>query len=117
MLSSPSSFIELQAGVRRIGKDDRRAWRHVERRRADVKTNARTAAWSGTASKQIVQRQRLAPLVFLKGFPCHSTDHIAFSGKAQFPGVRAGWRGEDLGRNRILLILGQYDDFFQSLLQ
>jgi len=72
------------------GRDDMRAWHPVELRMLDVKTTARIGAWFATASKQIVQRQRLAPFVFLKGFPCHSTDHIVSLGKACLPSALVG---------------------------
>jgi hypothetical protein len=81
------------------------------------KTTARTAEWSATASKQIVQKQRLAPLVFREGFPRHSTDYIAFLGKTRLPTVLVGQRSKDLRGYRILLIQGQRGDFFQRLLQ
>ena len=32
----------------------------------------------------------LVIIVFLKSFPCHSTNHIAFLGKARLPGVLVG---------------------------
>ena len=68
-------------------------------------------------SRQMVQRQRLAPVIFLKGFPCHSTQHIALASKARLPGVLVGEGGEDLGRDRILLILGERNYFFQRHFQ
>src|ERR1022692_4791740 len=112
----PRSTLFPYTTLFRSGRDDRRAWRPVAGPRVDRRTDARTAGWSGTASKQIVQRKRLALLVLRKGFPCHATDHIAFPGKAILPGVFVGERRQDLGCNRILLILRQGDDFFQGLL-
>jgi hypothetical protein len=56
------------------GRGDRRALRPFERRRLRRNTDARTVASHGTGSKQIVQRQRLAPLVLLKGFTRHTAD-------------------------------------------
>jgi hypothetical protein len=64
-------------------------------------------------SKQVVQRHRLAPLIFLKGLSCHTPDHMTFFSEALFPSVFVGHRRQDLGRNRILLILRQGNDFFQ----
>jgi hypothetical protein len=38
----------------------------------------------------IFQRQRLAPIVFLKGFSCHATDHIPLFGEALLPSIFDG---------------------------
>ena len=62
-------------------RDHRHAWHPVKRRRADRRTNDGTAGWFGTASEQIVQRQRLASLVFLESFPlgCGITGYQALA--------------------------------------
>ena len=91
----------------------RHAWRPAEHPMADQKTNARTGEWCVTQSKQIVQWQRVAPLVFLQ----RPSDRVALVGKALLPGVFIGERRQNLGRNRVLLIGRQGDDFFQRLLQ
>ncbi len=76
----------------------------------------RRGIWNGShkrqnlrvvASKQIVQQNRLAPLVFLKSFAGHAADHIAFLGKALLPVVFVGERRQNLRCNRILFIRRQ----------
>ena len=52
-----------------------------------VKTNAKIAEWSATRSKDVIQRQGVAPFVFLQGFPGHPPDHFAFLAKALPPGL------------------------------
>jgi len=77
----------------------------------------RTAASRATESKQIVQRHGLAPLVLLKSFPRHATDYLTFLDEALFRGVFVGQLGQDLGRDRVLLVLWQYDYLLQRLFQ
>jgi hypothetical protein len=70
-----------------------------------------------TASKQIVQRPRLTPFVFLDGFERHASDHVAFLGKAPLPSFFVSQRFQNLGCDGILLIGGQSNDLFQCLLE
>jgi len=98
------------------GRDEMRAWRPAVRRLAGRKQAPENAGWSGTASEQIVQGLRLTPLVFRQGFSRHAADRVAFRGEALLPGVLVGERRQDLGCNRILLIVRQRDDFLQRFL-
>lgn len=85
MSSSPSSFLNCRPGwpgllwKRTIGALG------VPLNFGGQVVQQTTAGWSSIALKQIGQRQRLGPLVFLEGFSRHAADHIAFLGKLLFP--------------------------------
>src|SRR5579864_9278950 len=98
------------------GTADRRVWRPSERPMEDRQISARIAESSSTESKQIVQRQRLALLVFLEGFPRHAADHIALLDEAALPGFFVGQRRQNLRCNRILLFRREGGDLFERFL-
>jgi hypothetical protein len=68
------------------------------------------------ASKQVDQRQRIAPAVFRKRFARHTADYVALRGKAALPCIFVGQGRQDLECHRILLVLRRGDDLFQRLL-
>jgi len=113
MLSSRSTLLNCIPGCAKL-RTVSPICRSVERPKEDLEEDARTAGWFATASKQIVQQQRFAQIVFLQGFARHSTDHIALFGEARFPGLLVSQRNKDLGRNRVLTRPGGSATTFSS---
>ena len=74
-------LLEVQTGAPRIGAEEtiRASWRTSGQRRA-----ARTAVSPATGSKQIVQRERLAPCILFEGLPGQASDDLRFSAKRFF---------------------------------
>src|SRR5580704_15211572 len=93
------------------------ALRRVERLAEGRKTSAKIAAWSATGSKQVVQGDRIAALVFFESLARHPSDDIALLGKALLPGLFVCYRCQNLRRNRILLILWEHDYLLQRLFE
>jgi hypothetical protein len=65
-------------------------------------------------SKQISQRQRLAPVVFLEGFSRHAANHIAFLGKAFFSRFFVGPRRQNWGAIASCSSEGRGSDLLQE---
>ena len=93
-----------------------RAWHLPEYRGAEQKKVARTFGWSGTGSKKISQGQRVAPVVLIESFSCHTIDYIAFFGEALLPAIFIREGGKNLGCDCVLLVRRQGDDSFQRFL-
>lgn len=81
------------------------------------KQTPESARGPGLHLKQVVQWQRLAPLVFFESFLRHAADHVSLFGEACLPGVLVGEGGKNLGCDRVLFIWRERGDLFYCLLQ
>lgn len=93
----------------------------VSRRRAHRPADSETAArnfWSrAIRSKQTIERQSLAPGIFVKGLLCHAPDHIPLLCKTHLPSILVGERSQNLRCDCILFFRWKSTYFFQGFFQ